>query len=468
MPSRLSESVLWDDQRRWYEDRATSAWSTGLVPSGVLTGTRTARQYAEMVRAYVEDSLEDGIIDASEPLFVLDLGAGSGRLGWHLQRELYELLADVPGAPEPVVVLTDFSPSILEDWRAHPQAKHLAHALVDADEAGPIKLSDGTVLHALSNPLIAVASYFFDSLGTDVYEALGGSLSELHVDLTDSDVGWTVAPVLSYDDPVLNDVLDAARRGVRGAFLFPSTSVSVLERLRGVAPGGVLVIAADKAVCHAVGYDREHVMGLSHDGALSLRVNLHALGCWARLFGGQALFPTHHDPRLSVALLAVPGKTPSALRRLQRAYSEGVSTFGPLAYRAVQSAIVDGEIDLDSAIAVLKLSCWEPDVVLALEDRLTVEIERASPALRNELREALPKIAERGFLLDQRSDLYSTLARLAVCLGDLRWAVRFLEHSLTVFGHRADTWHNLSVLYSQAGRANAAAEAKERSEQLTV
>jgi hypothetical protein len=87
-PRRLSASRLWEIQRRYFEQAGVGAWSGGTVPTYVTTNAFIARAYARVVAAYLRDRRQAGYCGAAEPAYIVELGAGSGRLAYHFLKRL--------------------------------------------------------------------------------------------------------------------------------------------------------------------------------------------------------------------------------------------------------------------------------------------------------------------------------------------------------------------------------------------
>ena len=94
---RLSESPIWEVQRAYFEIQGPRAWATGTVPHYVTCNPVMARAYAKVIVGFAADCARArGGTQASGPrtLYIVELGAGSGRLGWNLVRALRADLGD--------------------------------------------------------------------------------------------------------------------------------------------------------------------------------------------------------------------------------------------------------------------------------------------------------------------------------------------------------------------------------------
>src|SRR3954468_17633866 len=116
---RLSRSVLWRLQGQFYERRGMAAWSEGIVPHHVTCNPYLARAYARVILGFVRDWRDR--LDRSQPLYIVELGAGSGRLAFQLMRPLLMMLDRQVPRVRLRYVMTDFAEANLAAWRAHPQ-----------------------------------------------------------------------------------------------------------------------------------------------------------------------------------------------------------------------------------------------------------------------------------------------------------------------------------------------------------
>src|SRR5215207_7978012 len=118
---RLSESVLWQLQTRYFEQQGVNAWRSGTVPHYITSNPFIARAYAQVVCGYLRDCRAAGLLDESEPIYIIELGAGSGRFGFHFFKKMAELLPHFALQNLPIkIVLTDFAQPTIDYWMQHP------------------------------------------------------------------------------------------------------------------------------------------------------------------------------------------------------------------------------------------------------------------------------------------------------------------------------------------------------------
>ena len=75
---RFSKSVLWTLMKTYYNDMGPKAWLTGEVPHYATCNTYIAQCYAEVVMAYLRELARTGQLVRTEPVHVIELGAGVG------------------------------------------------------------------------------------------------------------------------------------------------------------------------------------------------------------------------------------------------------------------------------------------------------------------------------------------------------------------------------------------------------
>jgi hypothetical protein len=107
-PCRLSRSLLWRLQRRFFERRGIAAWSEGVVPHWATSNPYLAQAYSRIVLGFLCDW--HALVEPSQPLYIVELGAGSGRLAFHFLRRFERLLTSSAfHATAFCYVMTDFA-----------------------------------------------------------------------------------------------------------------------------------------------------------------------------------------------------------------------------------------------------------------------------------------------------------------------------------------------------------------------
>src|SRR5262249_35717038 len=137
----------------------------------------------------------------------------------------------------------------------------------------------------VEGPLVVIANYVFDSLPVDAFAVKDGALAECLAD-------GSRRPVTPYGDPDLDTLLELYRTTLDDTvFRLPVTALRAVRRLRELSGDRLLVLAAEKAFSteEALGFRGEPELARHGSGAVSVMVNFHALGAYARGGGGEYL-----------------------------------------------------------------------------------------------------------------------------------------------------------------------------------
>src|SRR4051794_30481461 len=100
-PVPLGRSMVWHLQRTFYADQGIEAWSRSKVPQSITTSPLIARAYARIVFGFLRDM--HASIDPTHPVYIVELGAGSGRFAYRFLKAFTALRDETPGPHPPVV-----------------------------------------------------------------------------------------------------------------------------------------------------------------------------------------------------------------------------------------------------------------------------------------------------------------------------------------------------------------------------
>lgn len=485
-PCRLSRSVLWRLQRRFFEHRGIAAWSEGVVPHHVTSNPGLARAYGQVVLGFVRDW--HAAIDRSQPLYIVELGAGAGRLAFHFVRHFERLLDGSPFRGLPYCyVMTDFAEANLAAWRAHPrlapwlEAGRLDIARFDAEHDTAIALErTGAMLAAgrVCNPVVVIANYVFDGLPLDGFSVEAGRLHEWQVRLCstrpDSDLDdpsvlararlsydrRPVEPGGYYGDPALDRVLDELHARLSGAsFTFPSASLVCLSRLADLAGGRLLVLSTDKGEVHEDGLRGRAGPNITLHGSFSIEVNYHAIARLVHHRGGEALVPAER-PRSIATCAFVLGAPPAGYGETRQAYAEAIAARTPDDRFALEQSLepVYDALTLDRWLAYLRFTGYDPKILGDALPFLTARVAAGppEPAMRDELLRVLARTWDGYFPIGEPHDLGFALGMLAMALAAWPEAAGFFEGSLRWHGRSAGALVQLATCQHRMGERAAA------------
>jgi len=481
---RLSRSVLWRLQRRFYERRGRAAWSEGVVPHHMTNSPWLARAYSQVIGGYLRDWQAE--IDRSQPVYVVELGAGSGRLAFHLVRQLAPP-ADDPAPVAVRYVMTDLAESNLAAWRAHPQLAawlddgRLDIARFDAEHDRAIALErTGETLAPgrVANPVIAIANYVFDGLPLDAFSVEDGRLCEWLVrlcsshpdtDLDDPELlgratlaieRRPVEPAGYYGDAALDAILDEHRQRLPGVpFTVPSASLACVSRLADLAGGRLLVLSSDKGEIDEDGLRARPGPQLTLHGSFSIAVNYHAIARFTCRAGGEALLPSE-PPRTIASCAFLLGAPPGGHLEARDAYAGALDAMHPDQVISLGRAVehMGGGLQLDGWIAYLGYTGCDPGLVTDALPHLMALVGAAAPPadVRDELVRVLATTWDNYFHIGEPLDLGLALGRLAAALAAWPEAVRFFEGSLRWHGATPAALVELAGCHDRLGQPAAA------------
>lgn len=418
----LHQSPLFTRQSAVYEALGMRAWSEGLVPWRATTCPLLADVEAELIAAFANDV--DG------PLTVIDVGAGTGRLGFHLVPRL-----EARGVTANVV-LADVAPSNVRALSEQPQLAALAAtgrlSFEVFDALAPMPRRGATVL---------LAHYLFDSLPHRAFRVTeSGAVLEGLVDVAQTPWAWRYEPTSARSE------LDG--RGA-GTFLVPVGAVQALAAWRSAFEGPLLVLAADKGVTPR-GSDEDPL--LAQHESVSAGVDFGSL---ARLAEGWE----HASPATASDVFALHAFTTTKAEHLARAWAHRGGRNEVLQLLERFNALVAAKPDAEMLLGFLETTHDDPDLLAQLSGHLREFSLSDRDAGR--LVSLLARAGERHFLFKQQLDVPFSLGITAHHLGALHLAVALYGRSLAENGAHPSTLLNLALAQKTLGRTDDACAALE-------
>ena len=454
---RLSESILWEYMRRYYEARGPEAWRSGEVPTSATSSAYMARAYADVIEAYVRDLRAGGAIDAAQPVYVVELAAGSGELAFRIAGELRERArATALRGLDVRYVMTDFAAANVAAWQAHPQLRPLVEAGalafgtfdVPRDDAillagaGALASTGTLAAGTVANPLVVLGNYAFDTFPHDLVHVAAGSLHHVRVTtaahgergadpralLSNLRIRYEIDPdeldpdAYAGDEPHVAAILAHYRARLAGVTIgVPIAGLVALRKLAALSGGRMLLLASDKGFASEDELDHPDQLSMQFHGSFSMAVNFDALGRAVTARGGHYLATSRRDLELKTIACILGGgggggeHTTAAFADTRATFQARVDDFGP----GELGELLRGArpTTLPHLLGLLRLSGWDPRLAWDSLDLLrahTAGADLPAPA-RRELRLALERVAARYF-----PGAYDLPAALAPILDALR------------------------------------------------
>ena len=456
----LPRSRLWELERAYYERQGLKAWGDGEVPYVITSNPMIAAGYAEVIVAFLRDCDAAGQLDRTCRVHVLELGSGSGRLGYSLLRHLRPRLAATPLRDLPVtVVLSDFDGARLEQLAAHPRFRDdladgwLDFAVVDVAAPGEVRTwrRDEVIAGA---PLVVLANYVFDSVPADVYEVRDGVVHEVGLTLLadgptldprDPDalrrirLSWQAAdePASPTGMPAVDAVLARYAETLDTTMVtVPTAALRCLGQLAGAAQAPTLALVADKGWSHLRDlFNLAPPVLVPDAGSFSMMVNFDAIARVVRAGGGTALLPPHKASQLVIGafvLGALP--VPETAHRYADALAEG----GPDDIFAVRRAAASsGMLTLQHALAKLRTTRFDSRTFLELFPTLHERAGQAEGTDRTDLALAVRRVRAAWFPIGEAQDVALCLGVLLSRIGHHREALELFAESIGIRGDNA-------------------------------
>lgn len=472
----LSESLIWELHRRYYHEKGVEAWQSNDVPSYVTTNPFIAHSYAQVALAFIRDM---PLSDSDQPIYIVEMGAGSGRFAYHFLRTFFEEYGDEAQQQRPVCyVMTDISEANLRSWAGHAQLQHfveqgrLDFAAYNPTQQDVLQLrSSGNLLSAdtLEQPLLCIANYLFDCIEQDVFEIIGGRLYECRVALSDKEMApandepraisntqllYELRPSCGdyYENPLWNQLLVEYSQALTNAALpFPVAGLCCLERLRALSKGRLLLITADRGQ-HSIddleGLPRPQL--LPHGETFSLDVNYHALGWYVRHLGGVALQPSHLQRSISINAF-LWGESDFANTRA--AYQQHMHTFGPDDFFVIKKGMEHSydKLSLAEVRGFLRLSRWDSKILQGCHQQLSRLLPQANRNERRDFSKVMDAVVEQYFFLKEPTPMNYIFGVLYAGLGDFSKALQHYHHTEQCYGQWAALLLNISLAYRANG-----------------
>lgn len=484
----LPKSKIWNLQTSIYSKLGLQAWTHRGVPSYMTTNPYTAKQYAQLIISYLRDGLSPHAhrpIDIGEPIYLFDLGAGTGRFAYVFLKHFFKLIQGIPLLQNLTFryIMTDIVESNLEFCENHNYLKsYIENGIIDFahfryDQTDPIHLKLAKIDLTPSNvrnPVILIANYFFDTIPQDLLRYNNGIWEEGLITIkgpeSSNESTWSEdAQILdklhfefSYrpiseekkfnyvDIPEIHNLVDEYSTKLDGIpFTVPKGALKVIKYFEELSRDRLLVIAGDQ------GYNSIEQLKISAEpkfaihGAFSMAVNYNL---FAHLFDkkeGKGFLTLLSDPIFQVFVGVLGGKA-SDYPELSVAQREVLSAFEPKDYWNL-ATLVQSEWtnpSLDTLLLILKLGSWDPMNFYTFYAMIREQIPTATDKQKEELRTAIHEVWENFYPIHElEGEFIMNLGVLFFEMQHFAEALGFLQRSLMITGDNATTYTNMAACY---------------------
>lgn len=454
---RFSEAPIWNIQRKYYEDEGTKAWNNDQVPQYITSNPMIAASYAEMIFGFLQDRANKGY--SSEPVVIVELGAGAGRLAFHVLSELCQL-RDYAGISLPSFryIMTDLAINNVLAWREHPALQSfiteglLDFAQFDAvhDTVLNLVVSGTTIREAdVKQPLIIIANYFFDSIPQELIYVGDGQIYEadVFVEYPEQEASLKPSDLLNqislryehrrapeYEQATFpyRDVIAVYQEQLEDShILFPVAGLNCLERLNRLSQAGFLLITADKGDHLLDNWKFAEPPELILHGSFSLTANYHAIQHVFEQRGAMALFPPHHYKDINVGCI-LNVDTPLDYFNTRLAYRRSIIRFGPDEFFSLKMGI-DRNLDnmgLQQILSFWRLGGYDVEFFIQSTKRISSLLQDADDGEKQDILSGIQRMWSSHYVMEQRYDLALDAGLLLFESDMYEEAKRFLEISI--------------------------------------
>jgi len=497
---RLSLSAIWPMLSEYYKTASIAAWDE--IPFYPTSNAFIADNYAELILAMMRDY--QAHLDSTEPLWVVELAAGSGCFSFYLLHALRKHLSYFESLNLPKIryIMADFTEKTINSWQHNPQLKPfvdagiLDFALFAPDTHTEVRtVIQQSILKSgdLHHPLIVIANYFFDSLKHDAFRITTGQVEEvLHTfACKKQDIPKTGYPRfdaliksesyrairldkdLTYH-PIITWLLEQYKKEhTRASVLMPTGAIECIEHMAHIAqPAGLVLLSSDK------GFTSTHYLEghyeqpfVAHHGVFSYSVNYDALEKMFQHMGGQGFLTS--DQSLSVSsgfFFKLKHNTELIQTRATFAEKTDRQNLANHLY-FLQDLFAHAKPDKSNelfraALGYVKLSNYDPIAFCLCAPHLDAGIQTISEEQKAVLLSAMYQTRAHFYSPQQKFDVFYWLGRLYYGLSMYQEALIMFEDSVTYFKDNSGNLYFIAACYEVKSQWAQALNYYQRTQQL--
>lgn len=468
----LSQSIIWQLQREFFHEEGINAWQN-KVPFYVTSNTYFADQISKITRIYILEALLHGKIDPVHPIYIVELGVGSGQFSFRFLQNLSEYGHYLKNWDLDIrYIMTDFTKSNLDFWNTHEgfqpflDSGQLDFAQFNADFPNDF-VTQKNKYHfgskTIHNPIVLITNYLYDSISCDVFRISNGSIEEglltveTHknnlknnkvIDLHKLTNSFTYNEITTehYTDPRLNSMLEHYKTCMGdGVITIPTGAIRCIDFFRNATSNGVMNIASDKGFSDFHAFEGSKEMHVAFHSSFSIMVNFHALG----LLTGHidhAYIPGLNDSGLKTCLLYYD-HVDHNFNETSLALNEGLNTYSSEDFLNIKNMVLQTNqaLKLSDIISVLKLSHWDAKIFLSLESEFIEQLSNLSYANIQALRYGIPRLIKGFYEMPNQKFPHFNIARTLHYIQNYESAITHYKMSIANGTDTAASHYNIGL-----------------------
>ncbi len=473
----FSQSLIWKLQRQFYVEHGANAWSQMRVPFGITTNPLIAMNYSRVIYGFLRDMLSQ--IDLSEPVYIIEVGAGSGRLGFNILNQLDDFYSTSAVKQVPYqYILTDLAEKNIEFWKSHPQLAEYVDAgkldfarfdlINDTEitlELSGKKLVSGT----LKNPIIVIANYIWDTLPVDLFYVEDGQLFEVQAALlsdqpetnledpeliTRIEIVYDRFPTTTdfYRDPEMQQLLEMYRQEIDDSMLvFPRMALECIRGLLRLSNNKTMLLTADKGehrISEMINADIPPIP--LHDNGFSTQFNFHAIMKFFEFRGSTVLTTTQSYNAINILACLLGDSDFAETRHAYRDYIERISPDDM--YMGMIEFPSQKEMKLSTILTYLRLKQYDSHAFIAVYNLLLPLLsEKSTRADAINLQLMLHGVWRNYYHLNERYNLPLYIATILQTTHDFSNALGFYNYAVQLYGTNTNIRVNIAKCHFNLG-----------------
>jgi len=472
----FAESLIWQLNRDYYDQKGIKAWSSGVVPHHLTSNSMVGKTYAELIFAFLKDLASKG--QTEEKVYIVELGAGHGRFAFHVLKHLGRLIKQVGlNLPPYCYVLSDIVEDNLAFFYTHPQFQHYFEAgILDLTYFDAVESTEMYLRHSctkilpkqLKQPILTIANYFFDSIPNDLFHFKDRTISACSVALQTGvnpellnietllktiKLVYKDLPVEQpfYEKTILNEILEDYRDLVFNTYLFfPKMGLQCIQNLKELSQKGLMLLSMDKGHHEIPDLENGVQPKMATHGSMSFSVNYHAFGAYCSKQGGKVYFPKFSTFDLQLGcLLFLPENESYA--ETQAAYERVVNGYGPDDFNNYKKFVYKhiNTMGIPDLIGMLRLSAYDSTMFQNILPRIKQLSGIVTFNERKRLAQIMHQTWNMNFTLNEPTDIAFEIGGIFYQLGFYEDALVYFGHSKDLFGDTADVFYNKALCYYQ-------------------
>ena len=472
----LSKSIIYKLQRDFFAKKGINAW-VNSVPYYITSNVFIANIYAQLISHYLFDCHNQKTLQEEQPIYILELGAGHGKLGFHILPRLFEALNNLNLEHLKICyVLSDFSQNIIDYWMSQPQwQKFIKTNKVDLGIFNAEKPQDNIYLNIskniiskenIKNPVIAISNYLYDTIIQDAFKIKNNQLFEgqacvkIPSDIDDNDEDLLNKLIISFDyipvkdeyykDPLLNQILIEYKEKFKNTkLLFPIGAYQCINNLRAISNNRLFHITGDDGISSLSKLENQKNPHIRFHSSFSMKVNFHAISRYFQLKKGDYLFK-NIDEGFLISLFLMDQKI-NNLPLTKHAFDSYANKFDAKDFLKIKNKLIDcsNEFDINIFISYMNLTHWDLDCFWGVITGQLENPQEISDYNKEVIRKGAKKLEENFYFIPNDRDYLLDIGRLYHLICDYDKAIDYYYKSIDYYGEQWAVYFNIALSYYQ-------------------